>query len=313
MTVTLEAKEKVTLTPIFARHETFHPRFGWLKKGFDKAISDPRIFTQENAPTTLGVGKNMVSAIKYWCYAYKILNEVLSDGKKTRLSLPTEFSEKFLNNDGYDPYLEDLGTLWLLHWNLLKPNCIATTWYFVFNEYKKLDFTVDELLTELKEFKETEFPNNKVVDSSLLKDIHCLMRMYVEQKLNKNAIEESIDSPFVELNLIQSTDQKHFYFNLGEKPGLAPEIIIACCLEFTALYDKNAKTISLARLLYEKNSPGLVFKLSESLLYSSIEKIAEIFNEISLSDTAGLVQFSFKGDPLGLSNKIIDYYYNGRK
>jgi len=22
---------------VFARHETFHPRFGWLKKGFDRA------------------------------------------------------------------------------------------------------------------------------------------------------------------------------------------------------------------------------------------------------------------------------------
>ncbi len=25
---------------IFARHETFHPRFGWLKKGFDRALAD---------------------------------------------------------------------------------------------------------------------------------------------------------------------------------------------------------------------------------------------------------------------------------
>jgi hypothetical protein len=35
---------------IFARHETFHPRFGWIKKGFDRAAEDPGIFLREDAP-----------------------------------------------------------------------------------------------------------------------------------------------------------------------------------------------------------------------------------------------------------------------
>ncbi|WP_255447833.1 DUF4007 family protein [Picosynechococcus sp. PCC 11901] len=26
---------------MFARHETFHPRFGWLKKGFDRQNKIP--------------------------------------------------------------------------------------------------------------------------------------------------------------------------------------------------------------------------------------------------------------------------------
>lgn len=26
-----------SVNPVFARHETFHPRFDWLKKGFDAA------------------------------------------------------------------------------------------------------------------------------------------------------------------------------------------------------------------------------------------------------------------------------------
>ncbi len=48
------------VSPVFARHETFHPRFGWLKKGFDKASGSPDIFLNDAAPTILGVGKNMV-------------------------------------------------------------------------------------------------------------------------------------------------------------------------------------------------------------------------------------------------------------
>ncbi|WP_448571562.1 DUF4007 family protein [Trichothermofontia sp.] len=40
---------------VFSRHETFHPRFGWLKKGFDRASDDPRVFLEEDAPVRLGV------------------------------------------------------------------------------------------------------------------------------------------------------------------------------------------------------------------------------------------------------------------
>jgi len=50
--------------PVFARHETFHPWFGWLKKGFDAATQDPEVFLREDAPVRLGVGKNMVNAIR---------------------------------------------------------------------------------------------------------------------------------------------------------------------------------------------------------------------------------------------------------
>ncbi|MDF2212363.1 DUF4007 family protein [Arthrospira platensis NCB002] len=59
--------------PVFARHETFHPRFGWLKKGFELANKDAGIFWAEDAPVRLGVGKNMVRSLRYWCQAFKIL------------------------------------------------------------------------------------------------------------------------------------------------------------------------------------------------------------------------------------------------
>lgn len=49
---------------VFARHETFHPRFGWLKKGFDRAAIDSEVFLRPDAPVRLGVGKNMVRAIR---------------------------------------------------------------------------------------------------------------------------------------------------------------------------------------------------------------------------------------------------------
>ncbi|WP_238845595.1 DUF4007 family protein [Nostoc edaphicum] len=114
------------VNPIFANHETFHPRFGWLKKGFDTAKKNPDIFSQDDAPVRLGVGKNMVRAIRYWCSAFKIID---------KNNLPTVFGEKLLGDNGWDTYLEDPASLWLLHWNLLKPRCDAAAWYYIFRTY----------------------------------------------------------------------------------------------------------------------------------------------------------------------------------
>src|SRR6266508_2474489 len=75
---TNELSQGEALRPTFARHETFHPRFGWLKKGFDAASRHPDVFLRDDATVLLGVGKNMVRAIRYWCLAFKILYEVPS-------------------------------------------------------------------------------------------------------------------------------------------------------------------------------------------------------------------------------------------
>lgn len=60
------------LRPSFARHETFHPRYGWMRKAY-LAAEHPRTFLDPDATTKLGVGKNMVRAIRYWGLAYKVI------------------------------------------------------------------------------------------------------------------------------------------------------------------------------------------------------------------------------------------------
>jgi hypothetical protein len=106
--------KSLEISPVFARHETFHPRFGWLKKGFDKASEDNSVFSKESAAVVLGVGKNMVKAIKYWCIAFKVVDETRNYGKF--IHNPTEFAQKLLGEGGWDPFLENPSSLWLLHW-----------------------------------------------------------------------------------------------------------------------------------------------------------------------------------------------------
>ncbi len=149
--------EIINVNPVFARHETFHPRYGWIKKGFDAASLDSKIFLQEDAPVKLGVGKNMAGAIRYWCNTFKVLEN----------DSPSEFGDRLLGENGWDQYLEDPATLWLLHWNLLKPSCNAAAWYFTFNIFRENEFLQDDFFNALSDYKDSIAP--RIVESSLKK------------------------------------------------------------------------------------------------------------------------------------------------
>lgn len=296
---------------IFSRHETFHPRFGWIKKGFDRTVRDGKVFLQDDATTTLGVGKNMVRSIRYWCTAFKVLEEVQEKGERARELRPTAFGLKLLSDDGWDPYLEDPGSLWLLHWNLLKPTCTATCWYFTFASFHRTSFSFEALFQGLQEYIGYHFPKSQIAVSSLEKDIVCLTHMYSPSKSRDSALEDMLDSPFVTLGLLQQeNDGKHFSFNMGYKSTLPADIVVAACLEFAAILGKGERTISLSRLLYEEGSPGSLFKLTESTLCNAIETIAQNEQRLFLSDTSGLLQMAFTEHPGALAESLLDHYYS---
>ncbi len=132
-------------------------------------------------------------------------------------------------------------------------------------------------------------------------------------KVKAGPTEDSLDCPFAELGLIRA-EEKGYQFGTGLKVNLPPEVVMAACLKFVAdgLEEEveGGGTVSLSRLLYEVNSPGLVFKLSESALSEAIERVALKRGEIRLSESAGLLQMSFSGSPGQLSTDILDGYYS---
>ena len=68
----------------FSGHESFPCRTLWLKKGYDFIKSNGN-FNADDAVVTLGVGKNMVSAIRYWYKVFGFNSESL-------VGLPITFS-----------------------------------------------------------------------------------------------------------------------------------------------------------------------------------------------------------------------------
>ena len=115
--------------PMFANHQTFHPRFGWLKKGYNAAATDPEAFSLRSAPVDLGVGKNMVEAIRFWALATKVIvRRPHPDRPRLPIYTPSRIGRALLDDHvGFDPYIEDLSTLWILHWQAISAPGVSKT------------------------------------------------------------------------------------------------------------------------------------------------------------------------------------------
>ena len=123
----------------FSGHDSFQCKQLWLKKGYD-FVNEGNNFNSEEAVIQLGVGKNMVSSIRFWLKAFNII-----DTK----DVPTQFGRLLFDDDaGFDPFLEDEGSLWLLHYQLVK-NGYSSIYYIIFNEFRKekLFFSIRKTLS----------------------------------------------------------------------------------------------------------------------------------------------------------------------
>lgn len=308
-TATKQASEG--LTPTFARHDSFHPRYGWLKKAYDfyDDLSAP------DAAVRLGVGKNMVTAIRYWGMACGVLRE---SGKRGGLK-PTTLGDNLFDRGGYDPFLESPATLWLLHWQLLRRPSHATAWYFAFFHFHANSFSSDELLAALMAYRDRHFPAARAADSSLQKDVTCLLRMYAHGSGRAREVpEEALDSPFRELDLIRRGSEAHrFAFHVGAKRSLPPTLIAMACVDFllqgSSGHEPGARSIGIERLLNDAGAPGRAFKLSESALCDALEAAGSFDPAVRLSEAAGVVQLVVDEDPGVLTGRLLRAVYEGRR
>lgn len=274
--------------PHFSGHETFALRYTWLKKGLDAAADDGGVFSAEDALVRLGVGKNMVRAIRHWGLATSVLEEVT--GTRARIVQPSTFGVALLADDGWDPYLEDPASLWLIHWQLASSPGRATTWYWLFNQQPTPEFTVDGVMQALVRIaKEQRWP--KVTPASLRRDIDCCVRTYCSgRKTARAVLEDTLDCPLNELKLIRSGMIKGSYILTREsRDSLPPEVFAFALYEYMKTRDV-AKSVPLDDLMFQAGSPGRVFGLDENGLMGLIDKLSARIGAIQYDETAGLKQ-----------------------
>lgn len=288
----------------FGRHETFALRYGWLSKGFQAMVEKKSIFESDDATVKLGVGKNMVTAIKYWLRACRMIDPVENT--------PTQLGEEVLSVDGFDPYLEDEATIWLLHWLLATNAELATSWYWFFNRFHKSEFTGQELGTAL-----VDFVNDKVVNkkkpalATLSNDAALIPRMYTQSTGNtRTPLEEALDSPFSLLKLVtQSAGGRSYQSRPMARPDLPLGVLgFAVCEMFEM---KKTTVIPVEDFMYSKdNYPaiGSVFRLTESDLVAKLEKLVNYMPGVfDIRDTAGQHQL-YLSEATDAITFIIEHY-----
>jgi len=276
-------KKKVT----FGRHETFPLRYSWLTKGVQEFTKDPHIFTSDEATVKLGVGKNMVNAIRYWLLATQILEQ-----SKGEYSL-TSVGKAIFGNNGFDVYLEDEATIWLIHWLLASNPTMATSWYWYFNYFHKPEFSNKDVLDNLHNFAKGKVASKFSVNT-LKKDVDILLRMYSQSKINtRQAIEDSLDSPLSLLSLITHLPDSKNYYSFPEDRNKIPLGIIGFAV-MSIFQQIKIDTIPIENLMYMKgNQPalGAIFRMTESAFIAKLEQLTRyIPNFLDIREDAGIHQ-----------------------
>ena len=254
-------------------------------------------FNDEDAVVQLGVGKNMVSSIRFWLKAFNII-----DNK----DIPTVFGKRLFDNDqGYDPFLEDEASLWLLHYQLVK-NGFATIYSIIFNEFRKekLFFNKETFVNYVKRIGESN-TNLNFNENTVAKDFIVFANLYKNDPESKD-VEDSFSGILSEIELLKTAGkgkEEQFYIENTERDNL-PEAVVL----FTILDNSNyGNAIGLNSLEFDLNSPGSIFALNRSGLMNKISEIVSEFKEITFTDQAGIkeMQFKKKSD----AYKILDTYY----
>jgi hypothetical protein len=281
--------EKIKYT--FSGHETFKCKTLWLKKGYDFVRAENN-FNSPDSVISLGVGKNMVSSIRYWLKAFGLLK----DDNITDIA-----NDIFDNEKGRDALTEDLATLQLLHYLLVSTNH-ASLYNLTFIEFQKerKEFTIEQLMKFVKRKCIDTKNENLYNENTVKKDIHVLLSNYVMPEEGKPF--EDYSTLLLELNLIRAnSEEKTYIFNDSGKRAIIPEILLYAIIDQKG----NDKTVSFDIL----QRISLIFCVPMLELIENIQLLTKIFEgAIVYSDNAGIKQVPFLKELDKF--EVLNHYYD---
>lgn len=271
----------------FRAHETFFIRKGWISKGMRyvaKTNGEVFISKTDNPMDVLGIGANMVKALRYWLQAIGITEEPRSGKRNQKF---TKFGQLVFE---HDKYIDELGTLYLLHYKLATNKGLATSWYYFFNCFSLSDFTKDDFVIQLGNYIKINAVDANVASRSLEDDFTCIINTYIPKyrvTSNKVSPENNIDCPFGDLGLIDILKRERSNTSYKKSIPVAstfnPWVILA------VIHDnaQGRKEIGLNELLTAENNIGKVYNL-DSVTMLDILHLVERTGELKIIRTAGL-------------------------
>jgi len=274
----------------FSGHDSFYCKSLWLKKGYDFIVAN-NDFNAPDAVIKLGVGKNMVSSIRFWMRAFNLYNE---DG----LTLTAHYL--FGNQNGKDIYIEDLGTLWLLHYLLVKSEfaSIYKLFFIDFHRERSYEFTREQLQNFLKRKNAETRYAHLFNENTVKRDIGVLIQNYVTPQQNKS--NEDFSALLLNLNLLKQSENKSLYFNMKGKNNLPLEILLYAIIDDK----KDENIVSFEELM----DIALIFCLTKTELIDAILLLVKKYSDsVTFTDDGGIKQLFFLKELD--KTEILDTYY----
>ena len=301
----------------FAKHESFYIREGWLYKGLRAVQEDAAIFVSPDAPERLGLGKNMVRALRFWMQATGLAEEMTLN--RIRVQRLTSLGGIILDQD---PYLELDGTLWLIHHQLISSQDQATAWYWFFNYFVPSTFSRQEFIDRLAQWinAQNQADNSEgIAEGSLRKDFDCLLHTYLPERTERGKTpEDQIECPLINLGILSgfrtldddSDKVVHRYrFEAGTTKNIPPLIFLYVLLSQQEKEHSGAKQVGLNVALREPMNVGRTFNIGMrgfEDLASQLENLDPIYR-IHLARTAGLDQITLPSEVE--ASEVLDQYY----
>lgn len=285
----------------FKGHQSFYIRKGWLSKGLMRVKNTPTFFTnkQIEQTTELGVGSNMVAAIRYWLVASKLATEKTGKGQT-----PTHFGNLILQ---HDKYLQLYGTLLWLHYNIATNKGIATSWYYFFNEYKAQEIDKNSFINDLQDFIKNE-GGNIPSQKSLEDDYACILGTYLPRNSDKDSFEDNLECPLAELGLLQiaginrAVTKKACDINLFPKE-IALAVILSC------RNDISQQEIKIEEIESAQGNLGKIFNLRISDVATLLERLQKE-KYLKIIRTANIENIQLNKDVVTMTREqCLENYY----
>ena len=277
----------------FSGHESFPCKSLWLKKGYDFVVAG-NDFNSPEAVIGLGVGKNMVASIRFWLKAFGV----------TENDKRTWFGDYLFDDvSGKDKYLEDIATMWLLHFNLVfSEEATLYKMFFCGVQRERTHFEREQVLTYVKLRMAEAGKMTLLNENTVKKDIGVLLQNYTLPR--KPQSNEDFSSLLMDLDLIrQNSEGKGYYINVDGKRQVTKEIFLYGLLQLKE--EEGDNTIAFDTI---QERVGLAFCMQD---YETIEMLKQLAGEYSqyfaYSDVAGIKQVQFVKDLD--AKRVLDNYY----
>jgi hypothetical protein len=313
-------------TPTWCGHGSQPPRLGWLGKIHTNLSDDPLTFARDDVTTRLAVGTSTPRAMRFWATAFGLIQPITPTHwrrSKARPFEPTERGHWLLDQDtGADPWQEDPGTQWLLHWWLLSSGtCPVPTFRYLLADAPFSRFTREEAIRHVRAAADRTGWKDPGRDQ-ISRDITCLLGMYASPLDGRDpdhpraSIEDALLNPFRDMHIVHrdpATGADAFRVHRSAGSAAPRQLVAYACFNHLDRMPLTENSVALSRLASDPSGPGRCFLAPTPVLRAALEDAAGRHPDLLINfvdNQDGGVRLVWSGAPGRAAGRLLNGYYD---